>query len=450
MGVRLKLPDLPRDVYVLTVIAFFVALGFGIVIPTLPVFAQSFGVTTFMAVAVVSVFALMRLVGAPPAGALVNRLGERSVLAAGLLIVAVSSGLAGLSQSYVQLLLLRGAGGIGSAMFTVAAMALLLRVAPAHQRGRSAGAFQAGFLIGGIAGPAVGGIVVAISIRAPFFFYAVTLLAATLVTVVFLKRPDPVADTSPPVLAEPPPSVGDFVPHTEPDRASGNPRDDATDSALDPASDDGTPTVRRDRPATFRAALRSRAYLAALIANLSNGWITFGLRSSLVPLFVVVVLGRSPQAAAVALLVSAVCQAAALWPAGRLADMYGRRPAMIAGTTLTALGMVVLAAASEDILFFTSMAVLGFGGAFLGSAPAAVVGDVMSGQRGGSVVAGFQMISDVGAIIGPLVAGAIADSAGYHWAFGTGVAIAAWSLWLSLRMPETRVTEDEAPANRVH
>ena len=47
-------------------------------------------------------------------------------MATGIYIVAVSSGLAGISQSYVQLLLLRGLGGIGSAMFTVSAFTLLL------------------------------------------------------------------------------------------------------------------------------------------------------------------------------------------------------------------------------------------------------------------------------------------------------------------------------------
>ena len=54
----------------------------------------------------------------------------------------------------------------------------LLRVVDSDQRGRASGAFQGGFLLGGVAGPAVGGLVVAWSIRAPFFVYAATLLLA--------------------------------------------------------------------------------------------------------------------------------------------------------------------------------------------------------------------------------------------------------------------------------
>jgi MFS family permease len=141
---------MPREVIVLGLIAFCVAVGFGVLIPVLPVFARSFGVDNFAVGAVVSVFALMRLVTAPFCGRMINRAGERVILALGIFIVAVSSGLAGISQSYPQLLLLRGVGGFGSAMFTVAATTLLLTSVEAGLRGRASGVFQAGFLIGGM------------------------------------------------------------------------------------------------------------------------------------------------------------------------------------------------------------------------------------------------------------------------------------------------------------
>src|SRR4051794_41971878 len=98
-----------------------VALGFGLVAPALPLFAREFGVGRAAAGAVVSAFALMRLVMAPFVGRLVNAVGERVLLAAGIGVVAVSSALAGLAQSYWQLLGLRGAGGGGSIMFRVSA-----------------------------------------------------------------------------------------------------------------------------------------------------------------------------------------------------------------------------------------------------------------------------------------------------------------------------------------
>src|SRR5262252_5287203 len=117
---------LPREVAVLTAISFTVALGYGIVAPAIPAFARQFGVSTAAAASVVSAFALMRVAGALPAGRLVDRFGERRTMAAGIVIVAVSSVLAGFSGSFVQLIVLRGVGGIGSAMFGVSGQTLLL------------------------------------------------------------------------------------------------------------------------------------------------------------------------------------------------------------------------------------------------------------------------------------------------------------------------------------
>lgn len=96
---------LPPEIWVLVSAAFVIALGFGIVAPALPQFAREFGVGYTAASAVISAFALMRLLFAPASGALVQRLGERPVYLIGLLIVAVSTGACALAQTYWQLLL---------------------------------------------------------------------------------------------------------------------------------------------------------------------------------------------------------------------------------------------------------------------------------------------------------------------------------------------------------
>jgi MFS family permease len=96
------------------------------------------------------------------------------------------------------------------------------------------------------------------------------------------------------------------------------------------------------------------------------------------------------------------------------------------------------------------MAIQGASGAFLGSAPAAVVGDIMGGRRGGIVVATFQMMADLGAIIGPLLAGLIIDLADFDWAFAVGAALALVAIIFVARMPETlhRSTPATGPSTR--
>jgi MFS family permease len=418
---------------VLAAIAFCVALGFGIVAPALPVFARTFGVSAFLAGAVVSAFAFVRLIASPGAGALVNRIGERRVLASGLAIVAVSSFAAAFAQTYTQLIIMRALGGFGSSMFTVSAMALLLRTAGPEQRGRASGAFQAGFLFGGVAGPAVGGIVVGISIRAPFIVYAVTLAAATAVCLLMLR--DPVAHTDADIrLAEGEAglpagglSAADLVPDASPeDSAPGNEDADRRPTADDEAG-----------PLPLSEALRNRAYWAALATNLGNGFSIFGLRSALVPLFVVEGLRQGAGIAGVGFLVAAATQAILLLPGGRMADNRGRRPAMIIGGVASVAGMLLLAVSSQVWVFLIAMGVFGIAGAFLGPAPSAVVGDVTQGRPGGTVVAVFQMVSDFGAIIGPLAAGLVLDSAGFGAAFLVGAVIVGLGLVASIMMPET-------------
>ena len=157
-----KLRDLPPAIWVLAIISFCVALGFGIVAPTIPLFGRSFGVSAFAASTVISIFALMRVVSAPFAARFIDRIGERFTLSAGLIMVSVSSALSGLADTFGQLLFMRAAGGLGSSMFTVSAMSLVVRMAPRELRARAVGLYQSGFLIGALFGPAIGGVVRAI------------------------------------------------------------------------------------------------------------------------------------------------------------------------------------------------------------------------------------------------------------------------------------------------
>lgn len=396
------LAGLPREVAVLSVIAFFVAIGFGIVIPAIPVFGRSFGVSAFAASSVVSVFALMRFVSSPVSGKLVDLFGEKRVLASGLIIVSISSLLSGFAQTFTELLIWRGAGGVGSAMFTVSAFSLILRLAKPNQRGRAVSAFNGGFLIGGLAGPAVGGIVISISLRAPFFVYAVSLMFAAATAIIMLKKA-PLYDIS---------------------------KEDAENS--------------KEGIFAFIKALKIQQYAAALSVNLATGFISFGLRSAILPIFVVEGLLQKPSLIAFGFLVTSITQAIFLSRAGRTTDDVGRKPAMIIGTSSILFAVVILIILPTTVGFLLSMAIGGIAAAFMGAAPAAVVGDVIGSKKSGSLIAGFQMTTDFGSIVGPLVAGYLVDQAGFNWAFASGAIVAIFALILSITMKETRNSTQRA------
>ena len=223
-------PGLPREVYVLSAVGGCVMLGLGLVLPVLPLYAATFGAGPARIGALVALFALMRLAAGPFCGRLGARFGERRVMVAGLLLCAVSSALTAFAGSYGQLLVFRGLGGVGSVLFSVSALATLLAVAPADRRGRAAAVFEAGFLLGGVCGPALGGLLALVALSAPFVAYAVLLLAAAVL--------------APAVL--------------------GTGRTAGAESDRD--------VVR------LPVLLRDRRYLVACLAAFAQGWVLFGLQ----------------------------------------------------------------------------------------------------------------------------------------------------------------------------
>ncbi len=381
---------LPRDIKVMLVAAFLIAIGFGLVAPVLPQFATTFDVGATAAAVIVSIFAFMRLIFAPAGGALIVRFGERPVYVAGLLIVAASTAASAFAQDYWQLLIFRGLGGAGSVMFTVASMALVVRLAPPESRGRVSGAYASAFLIGNVCGPIVGGLLAGFGLRVPFLVYAAALVLAAVVVQTQLSH----------------------VPAASRDAA-------ATAPAME-----------------LREALRDSAYRAGLFSSFANGWATFGVRMATVPLFAVAALGAGPGSAGWALAVFAAGNAAALTFSGRLADTLGRKPLMVAGLLVTGTATAAIGFTHELPWFLLASAVAGIGSGLLGPAQQAAIADVIGNKRsGGRVLAVFQMTADSGAIIGPVVAGLLADQLGYSWAFGAtgGVLIAAALIWLSAR-----------------
>jgi MFS family permease len=400
-------------VAILSSVSFTVALGYGIVAPGIPAYARQFGVSTAAAASVISAFALMRIIGALPSGRLVDRLGERKMIAIGIAIVAASSALAGFSDSFVQLIVLRGVGGLGSAMFSVGAQTLLLRCVPSGQRGRASGLYTGGFLLGGISGPAIGGLVAAWSLRAPFFIYGGMLLIPAAIAVFVLR--------------------------------------DAPRRAADEESQPQRPL------AGIAAALRSRAYRAAASANLADGFAVMGVRSAIVPLFVRDVLHESATWTGIGFLVVAALNAATLLPGGKVADTLGRRPVLVAGCLTSGASMVMLAVLPGLWGFLLALGVLGLGSGLLDVAPAAMIGDLLGGGKragsglggtgqGGTVVASFQMAGDIGTVSGPVAVGFLVDSVSYGAAFVLAAGVLGLAAVAGFVAPETRKADKAGKA----
>jgi len=312
--IRSPFKDLPREVSILIAASFFVAVGFGIVMPAIPVFAKSFGVNNAAIGLMVSAFAIARFSSGLISGSLVDRFGERAVFSTGVFVVALFTFLAGLAQSYQQLLVFRTAGGLGSSMFSVAAGSVIMRAVDDNHRGRAQSVYQGSFLLGGIAGPAIGGLLSVISLRAPFFVYSILLLCSGIVAFFFLK--------------------GDHI---------------------------GTsaPVSENLESTSISEALRMKPYLIALVLTFISTWIFFGLRASILPIFVTEELNSTTTVVGYGLTLSAVLQGVFLLRAGRFSDTKGRRAVAVIGANVVFVGVLLLTFSTHVWMFLASMAVTG-------------------------------------------------------------------------------------------
>ncbi len=372
--------------------SFFVAVGFGIIAPTLPLFASSFGVNHAQVGAIISAFAFARFGSGLISGKLVDVFGERMVYTVGVGFVAVSSAAAALAQSYSQLLIFRAAGGLGSSMFSVAAGSLLLRVVSDNQRGRAQSLYNGSFLIGMVGGPVVGGALSGFSLRAPLAIYA-ALLAISSISAALLLRGS--------VLAAKPENKAEKT------------------SIMD--------------------ALRQKPYRIALAISFSTGFILFGMGRSIVPLFMVEDMKVSTTYMGVGFTLASIANGLLLLRAGRLSDEKGRRYVAIIGSSALFLSTALLLFTVQAWIFFPAMIFSGIAGAYLATVPGSLIGDVLKG-KGGQVIAVMQMSGDFAAMVAPVLLGAISDALGFKPAFAISAALMAVVVLISTRIPETRNT----------
>ena len=365
-------------------------MGFGIIAPTLPLFASSFGVNNAQVGAILSAFAFARFASGLIAGKLVDTFGERAVYTAGIGFVAISSAAAAMAQSYSQLLLFRAAGGFGSSMFSVAAGSLLLRVVSDNQRGRAQSLYNGSFLIGMVGGPVVGGALSAFSLRAPLAIYAV-LLAISSISAGILLRGSHLA-----------------------------------------AKPEG-----KSEKTSIREALALKPYRIALAVSFSTGFILFGMGRSLVPLFMVEDMKVSTTYMGIGFTMASIANGLLLLRAGRLSDEKGRRYVAIAGSSALFISTALLLFTVQSWIFFPAMIFSGIAGAYLSTVPGSLVGDVLKG-KGGQVIALMQMSGDFAAMIAPILLGAISDAGGFRPAFLVATVLMAVIVLITTRIPETR------------
>jgi DHA1 family multidrug resistance protein-like MFS transporter len=360
----------------LSAVTFLVLLGLSMVSPILPSYAESFQVSYTLVGFVISSFAVARVLLDIPAGLLSKRHDKKMIMLSGLIVIAISSIVAGLAPNYSVLLLGRIMEGTGSALYVTAATVFLAQVAGTEKRGRLMGMYSGMLLLGSIFGPSFGGFIATIyGIRAPFYAYAIVSGLGVIPTLALPKI------TS---------------------------SENATSSQK-----------RRSSIHDMRLVLSYPSFFLSTLATFTLFFARTGVRSTLVPLFAANDLGLDSGAIGLVLTFAGITTAATMVPMGSFSDKIGRRNPLILCLLLSAAVTICIPYSNNTLELSICMAAYG---AVIGlSGPiAAYVTDVSPQDKLEVSMGLYRMISDVGFVVGPLLLGYLADISGTP-TFGAGV-----------------------------
>ena len=162
-------------------------IGFGIIIPLLPFYAQTFGASPLTIGLLFASFSFSQLIASPLLGHWSDRWGRRPVLVFSLIGTVISFAMLALAQSLAMLFAARVVDGLSGGNVTTA-RAYIGDIATEENRARSFGMLGAAFGLGFIIGPALGGLFARISYTAPIWAAAAITLVATLLAWLWLPE----------------------------------------------------------------------------------------------------------------------------------------------------------------------------------------------------------------------------------------------------------------------
>jgi DHA1 family tetracycline resistance protein-like MFS transporter len=153
-------------------------VGFGIIVPLLPYYAETFGASPIVIGLLFAVFSLCQLIAAPALGDLSDRYGRRPILIFSLAGTVVSFVMLAIAHSITMLFLARIVDGLSGGNISTA-RAYVADITEPKDRARAYGLIGAAFGLGFILGPALSGVLSHISYTAPIWAAAAVTLVAT-------------------------------------------------------------------------------------------------------------------------------------------------------------------------------------------------------------------------------------------------------------------------------
>ncbi|MBU7042576.1 MAG: MFS transporter [Theionarchaea archaeon] len=337
-------------------------IGFGLIIPLLPIYGREMGASGFYLGLLTSLFAITRAMTSFPGGFLADKIGRKKLIAGGLFVYTVVMFLFGISTNLYHLFILRACQGAASGIVWPVAATMVADIVEPEDRGKAMGFFTM-MWDGGIAiGPVLGGfLTVAFSIAVPFFVCSAFALISALLIVwrveETLSQEDRTMKSSPSLL------------------------------------------LSVDRFSLLGISITGFAMAFAL-----------GLVHPLISLFGDEVLGLNEAAIGLIFGVMGVTRFLVKAPSGVVADRIGRKIVALGGFLVNGIFTVAITLSQGlvSMLFFTVIRAIGLGMTM--PSINALVTSLTSKENRGKVMGIYSTARNGGLIVGPLLGAIVFDA----------------------------------------
>lgn len=359
---------------IIFLIVFIDLVGFGIVIPILPYYAQSYGASAWQLGLLMTAYSAMQFLISPFWGRLSDRIGRRPVLLMSLVATSASMIFLGLAGSLTALFVGRTLAGIFGANISTA-YAYITDVTTEKDRAKGMGLIGAGFGLGFIFGPAIGGLLSRYGYAAPMFAGAG--LAAVNAVFAYFRLEEP---------------------------------------ALSPEAREENRAKKFDRRSIQLALSDPRTRIATMLFF----WVTFAVTQMEVvfAIYLAYRFGYDAEKAGILLAIMGVIMAGVQGGLiRRLAPRYGEAALIAVGTATCAVALVGFSYAPSILVFLLSLCLLAIGHGMLHPSLSSLASLGAHPSRRGMTMGVFQSASSLARVAGPPAAGWLYDHAGHRAPF---------------------------------
>jgi MFS family permease len=378
-------------------------IGFGIIIPLLPLYAQQFGANGLTVGLLLMSYSLMQFFFAPMWGRLSDKIGRRPVLLLSLAASAVGYSIWGFSTSLLMLFVSRIVAGFGNANLAVA-QAYIADVTPEEYRAQGMGYIGAAFGLGFVLGPAIAGVAMNFGVHPNILGYIAALFSIIdlIFTAIFLPEPNNRKGKAHDLF-----SLGaDFFFSTVTNRKF------ALSLFIIFIS-----TFAFANMETTLVLLTSKYYNFTMA---QNSYLFVGLG-----LVMVVIQG------------GLIRQLSKKYPDGHLISI---------GTALIAIGLVLTPATHSLVVLCLALIILATGSAINNPSNSSLLSKLSPSDETGAVMGIGQSVSTLGRILGPVVGGYLFDAMGASSPYWLGSGVMLVACLLSFKLPRIEKVKEAVPS----